>query len=68
MYANVSLLSRKFSKCSVKVKCFLFKTHCSSLYWELCLIVPKQHQTRRVKNAIVKIMAYHRTPPCASQV
>ena len=32
MYANVNLLLRKFSKCSVGVKCFLFKTYCSSLY------------------------------------
>ena len=32
MYANVNFLLRKFSKCSVGVKCFLFKTYCSSLY------------------------------------
>ena len=31
-YANVNLLSRKFSKCSVDVKCFLFRTYCSNLY------------------------------------
>ena len=31
-YANVNLLLRKFSKCSVDVKCFLFKTYCSNLY------------------------------------
>ena len=30
--ANVNLLLRKFSKCSVGVKCFLFETYCSSLY------------------------------------
>ena len=27
-----NLLLRKFSKCSVDVKCFLFKTYCSTLY------------------------------------
>ena len=32
LYANVNLLLRKFSKCSVDVKCFLFKTYCSTLY------------------------------------
>ena len=32
LYANVNLLLRKFSKCSVGVKCFLFKTYCSNLY------------------------------------
>ena len=32
MYADVNLLLRKFSRCSVDVKCFLFKTFCSSLY------------------------------------
>ena len=32
LYANVNLLLRKFSKCSVGVKCFLFETYCSNLY------------------------------------
>ena len=32
LYANVNLLLRKFSKCSVDVKCSLFKTYCSNLY------------------------------------
>ena len=32
MYANVNLLPKKFSKCSVGVKGFFFKTYCSSLY------------------------------------
>ena len=32
-YANANaLLLRKFSKCSVNVKCYLFKTYCSNLY------------------------------------
>ena len=31
LYANVNLLLRKFSKCSVDVKCFLFKTYCCNL-------------------------------------
>ena len=33
VYNNVNLLHRKFSKCSVGVKCFIsFITYCSSLY------------------------------------
>ena len=32
MYANVNLLLRKFPKCSVNVKCYLFNTYCSNLY------------------------------------
>ena len=32
MYANANLLLGKFSKCSVNVKCYLFKTYCSNLY------------------------------------
>ena len=32
MYANANLLLKKFSRCSVNVKCYLFKTYCSNLY------------------------------------
>ena len=32
MYANANLSLRKFSRCSVNVKCYLFKTYCSNLY------------------------------------
>ena len=32
MYANANLLLRKFSRCSVNVKCYLFQTYCSNLY------------------------------------
>ena len=32
IYANTNLFLRKFSKCSVDVKCYLFKTYCSNLY------------------------------------
>ena len=31
-YANVNMLLRRFSKCSTPVKCYLFRTYCSSLY------------------------------------
>ena len=31
-YANANLLLRKFSSCSVSVKCYLFKTYWSTLY------------------------------------
>ena len=32
MYANANVLLRKFSKCSINVKCYSFKTYCSNLY------------------------------------
>ena len=35
IYANANLLLRKFSCCSVSVKCCLFKTYCSTLYCAL---------------------------------
>ena len=31
-YANANMLIRKFSKCPVNVKCYLFKTYCSTMY------------------------------------
>ena len=31
-YANANLSIRKFSECSVNVKCYLFKTYCSIMY------------------------------------
>ena len=31
-HANVNMLLRRFSKCSIHVKCYLFKTYCSNLY------------------------------------
>ena len=31
-YTNANMLIRKFFKCAVDVKCYLFKTYCSTLY------------------------------------
>ena len=31
-YANANMLIRKFSKCSVNVKCYQFKTYCLTMY------------------------------------
>ena len=31
-YANANMLIRKFSKCSVNIKCYLLKTYCSTMY------------------------------------
>ena len=33
MYANANVLLTKFSKCWINVKCYLFKTYCSNLYY-----------------------------------
>ena len=30
-YANANMLIREFSKCSVNVKCYLFKTYCLTM-------------------------------------
>ena len=36
----VIMILRKFSKCSLGVKCFLFKSYCSSLYCPtLCFVL-----------------------------
>ena len=44
LYANVNLLLRKFAKCSVGVKCFLFKRIVLTFIVHLCgLIAQKQH-------------------------
>ena len=32
MFANADIILRKFSKCSINVKYYLFKTYCSNLY------------------------------------
>ena len=32
LYVNANMLIRKFSKCSINVKCYLFKTYCSTMY------------------------------------
>ena len=31
-YVNINMVIRKFSKCSVNVTCYLFKTYCSTMY------------------------------------
>ena len=32
-YANINMLLRRYSKSSTPVKCYLFKTYCSNLYY-----------------------------------
>ena len=31
-YSNANILLRRFSKCYIDVKCYLFKMYCSNLY------------------------------------
>ena len=42
-YANINILSGKFSKCSPNVKCMLFKSFCSNTYcstmWYNCIVI-----------------------------
>ena len=43
IHVNANLLLWKFSRCSVEVKCYLFKTYCSNLYCTpMWLTAPKQ--------------------------
>ena len=35
IYANANMLLTLFSKCSIHVKCYLFKTYCLNLYCSL---------------------------------
>ena len=32
LYSNANILSRRYSKCYIGVKCYLFKMYCSNLY------------------------------------
>ena len=34
-YVNVNMLLRRFTKCSIPVKCYLIKNYCSNLYCAL---------------------------------
>ena len=63
MYANVNLLLRKFSKCSIGVKCFLFKTYCSSLYcapmWFDCTKTDLKRLKLHITTACGDLCSYH---------
>ena len=63
LYANVNLLLRKFSKCSVGVKCFLFETYCSNLYcapiWFDCTIAALKKLKLRTTTACDDLCSYH---------
>ena len=51
--ANVNLLLRKLLKCSVGVKCSLFKTYCSNLYWSnLYMVRLYQNSAETTENCI----------------
>ena len=60
MYANVNLLLGKFSKCSVGVKCFLFKTYYSSLYcapmWFDCTKIALKRVYYNIMNSVTPYM------------
>ena len=47
-YANISNLSRQFSKCSPDVKCTLFKAFCFNMYvstlWYNCTVTAMKRQ------------------------
>ena len=51
LYANANMLIRKFSKCSVNVKCYLFKTYCSTMYCSALLFNSTKTASTKLKIA-----------------
>ena len=52
MYANANVLLRKFSKCSINVKCYLFKTYCSNLYCAPMWFDYTKTALKKIKNSL----------------
>ena len=51
---SVYLLGRQCACCSVSVKCYLFKTYCSTLYWApMWIACTKKQFGKKIK------LAYH---------
>ena len=60
MYANANVLLRKFSKCSINVKCYLFKNYCSILYCAPMLFDCTKTALKKLKVAYNNsLWAYH---------
>ena len=60
MYANANLLLRKFSKCLIHVKYYIFKTYCSNLYcapmWFDCAKTALKKMEVAYNNSLRQIM------------
>ena len=50
-YNNANMLIRKFFKCSVDVKCYLFKTYCSTMYCSAMWFDTTKYAMKKIKVA-----------------
>ena len=61
LYANINILSRKFSKCSPDVKCTLFKTFCSNIYcstlWYNCIVTVMKRLRTAYNNSLRRLLS-----------
>ena len=59
-YANINILSRKFSKCSPDVKCTLFKSFCSNMYcstmWYNCTVTAMRRLRIAYNNSLRRLL------------
>ena len=59
-YANIKILSRKFSKCSPDVKCTLFKAFCSNMYcstlWYICTVTAMKRLRIAYNNSLRRLL------------
>ena len=59
-YANINILSRKFSKCSPGVKCTLFEAFCSNMYystlWYNCTVTAMKRLRIAYNNSLRRLL------------
>ena len=64
-YANINILSRKFSKCSPDVKCTLFKSFCSNIYcstmWYNCTVTAMKRLRIAYNNSLRRLLGIRYT-------
>ena len=53
-YTNANMLIRKFFKCTVDVKCYLFKTYCSTLYCSAMWFDSTKSAMKKLKVAYIQ--------------
>ena len=56
-YTNANMLIRKFFKCTVDVKCYLFKTYCSTLYCSAMWFDSTKSAMKKLKVAVTAAVA-----------
>ena len=67
-YANINIISRKFSKYSPEVKCTLFKAFCSNMYcstlWYVCIVTAMKRLRIAYNNSLRRLLGIpkHNSP------